>query len=295
MNLQAGALFFTPQMLGKHLEIYTDREVDLIKKDLEVIRGICFENSRPTNSRFYLATAGAPGARKTTILEKFIETHPEYQMGVYVDPDARALRFMVHTYYAQSLTPLAISKTSDYGQVIKNAYHKWRPGSNYISLTLFEEAAAKGLSIIHGTTLTGTHIPTFFAKLKENGYQIVLLLCSCSDNFRQKAIEYRNQVVRFYQSSPEEAIAKGKFFSQKIGTYFAYADLIYFYWSDDLFTPECLAAVWQKGALKIHDKDAMERFVEKYEMDREALAFQGKILPPFKNYLGALHLEKQFD
>jgi len=93
--------------------------------------------------------------------------HPEYQGGVYLDPDPRTLKFMVHTYYAQSLSPLVISQAKDYNEVIKNAYDKWRYGSNYIVLTLFEEAIAKGRSIIYGTTSTGAHIPNFFAKLKK--------------------------------------------------------------------------------------------------------------------------------
>jgi hypothetical protein len=283
IGLQA-ELFFTPQMIAKHLETYTDKEIQLLEKDLTVVRSICLDDTHNTNIRFYLATAGGPGARKTTILEKFVTTHPEYQDGVYLDPDPRTLRFMVHTYYAQSLNPLVISQTKDYDQVIKKAYDKWRPGSNYIVLTLFEEAIAAGRSIIYGTTSTGAHIPNFFATLKENGYQIVLLLCSCPDNLRQEAVEYRNQVVRFYQSSPEDAVAKGKFFPQRMSAYFAYADLMYFYWSDDLFSPERLAAVWRNGKLEVQDSEAMQRFSEKYEADRLALAAEGQTIPAFESY-----------
>lgn len=283
ISLQA-ELFFTPQMIAKHLETYTDKEVQLLEKDLSVVRSICLDDTHNTDTPFYLATAGGPGARKTTILEKFVSTHPEYQEGVYLDPDSRTLKFMVHTYYAQSLNPLVISQTKDYDQVIKNAYDKWRYGSNYIVLTLFEEAIAAGRSVIYGTTSTGAHIPHFFAKLKENGYQIVLLLCSCPDSLRHDAVEYRNQVVRFYQSSPEDAVAKGKFFPQRMEAYFAYADLMYFYWSDDLLSPEKLAAVWRNGKLEVHDAQAMQSFAEKYEADRLILAAEGQIIPAFDSY-----------
>src|SRR3990167_8858227 len=283
-GLQA-ELFFTPQMVSKHLETYNDKEIQLLEKDLSVVRSICLDDTHNTDTRFYLATAGGPGARKTTILEKFVATHPEYQGGVYLDPDPRTLKFMVHTYYAQSLSPLVISQAKDYNEVIKNAYDKWRYGSNYIVLTLFEEAIAKGRSIIYGTTSTGAHVPNFFAKLKENDYQIVLLLCSCPDDFRYEAVEYRNNTVRFYQSSPEDAVAKGKFFPQRMGAYFAHADLMYFYWSDDLFFPERLAAVWRSGKLEVHDAQAMQRFVDKYEADRAALADEGQTIPSFNSFL----------
>lgn len=283
MGLRA-ELFFTPEMISTHLKPYTNKEVQLLEKDLNVVRSVCLDGSESTETPFYLATAGAPGSRKTTILEKFIAAHPSYQGGVYLDPDPRTLRFMVHTYYAQSLTPFVVSQADNYSQVIENAYNKWRAGSNYIVLSLFEEAVAARRSVIYGTTSTGTHIPKFFSKLKENDYQIVLLLCSCPDNLRYEAVDYRNQVIRFYQSSPEDAVSKGKLFPQRMSAYFEYADVMYFYWSDDLFSPERLAAVWQNGRLEIHDSEAMQRFIDKYESDRTALAAEGQMIPAFDSY-----------
>lgn len=282
-SLLYGELFFTPQMISTHLKGYTEEELSLIKKDLDVVRSICFEGTVESNSRFYLATAGAPGARKTTILEKFIAAHPEYQKGVYVDPDPRALRFMVHTYYARSLSPLVISMSNSYEEVIKNAYEKWRGASNYITLTLLEEAYAERKSIVHGTTSTGGHISDFFANLKKNDYQVILLLCACDDSVRYDAVEYRNKTVQFYQSSPEDAIAKGLLFPQRMGIYFALADKIYIYWSDSLSSPERLAAIWQKGHLDIQDDEALQKFIDKYEADRATLNSQGKSLPAFSS------------
>lgn len=278
-------LFFTPDMLASHIKGYSEEEVQLLKKDLNVVRSICLEGTRNSKTRFYLATAGAPGARKTTILEKFVASHPEYRDGVYLDPDPRTLKFMVHTYYAQSLSPLVISSAQNYDDVIKSAYEKWRGGSNYIALSLFEEAFSMGRSFIYGTTSTGGHIPDFFARLKQNDYQIVLLLCSCPDDLRYQAVDYRNRVVRFYQSSPEDALSKGTLFPQRMGAYFAYADLMYFYWSDSLFAPERLAGIWRNGKLEILDAEAMQRFIDKYEADRANLETSGKILPAFNTYL----------
>lgn len=284
ISLQA-ELFFTPEMISSHLREYSEEEVRLLNKDLNVVRSVCLDDTHNTAPRFYLATAGAPGARKTTILEKFIPLHPEYQSGVYLDPDPRTLKFMVHTYYAMSLSPFVIAATNSYDQVIQNAYRKWRAGSNYIVLSLLEEAFTKGRSIIYGTTSTGTHIPNFFAKLKENDYQIILLLCSCPENVRHETVGYRNSVVRFYQSSPEEAVAKGVLFPQRMGSYFTYADRMYFYWSDSLFAPERLAGVWESGELILHDSDAMKQFIDKYEADRKALQQDGITIPAFETFL----------
>lgn len=287
-NLQA-ELFYTPQMISSHLKTYSQEEIQLIQKDLPVVRSVCLDDTHNTPSRFYLATAGGPGSRKTTILEKFVFSHPEYQGGVYLDPDARALKFMAHTYYAKSLSPLMIATTNNYDQVIKNAYEKWRGGSNYITLTLMEESFALGRSIIHGTTSTGDHLPKFLTKLKENQYEVILLLCSCPDEMRYEAIDYRNQVVRFYQSSREDAVAKGTLFAKRMQSYFTYADRLYFYWSDDLSSNERLAGTWFKGKFEIHDAEAMQKFIDKYELDREALQKAGTSIPAFNTFLNTNH------
>lgn len=284
INLHA-ELFFTPQMIQSHVKEYSEQEMRLIQKDLGVVRSVCLDGTHNTDTRFFLATAGAPGARKTTILEKFVASHPEYQGGAYLDPDPRTLRYMVHTYYAQSLSPLVISETGSYDAVIKNAYNKWRSASNYIVLSLLEEAFAAGRSVVYGTTSTGGHIPVFMTKLKENGYQITLLLCSCPDEVRKEAVEYRNSTVRFYQSSPEDVVSKGVFFPQRMKAYFDHADILYFYWSDSLFTEERLAGIWQNGKLKIHDSEAMQCFIDKYEADRKTLEAQNVSIPSFDSYL----------
>ena len=278
-------LFFTQDAIFTHLKGYSEEEVELVKKDLEVVRSVCFNKTENTKRRSYLATAGAPGARKTTILEKFIASHPEYEKAVYLDPDARALKFMVHTYYAQSLSPFKISLTNDYADVIKNAYETWRAASNYIALSLLEDAFTLGRNVVHGTTSTGAHIPNFFSKLKEKGYEIVLLLCSCPDELRFKAVQYRNEEIRFYQSSPEDAIAKGILFPQKMESYFSYADQLYFYWSFNLYENERLAGIWKNGELEILDEEAMQHFINKYEMDRSILAEKGILIRSFEEFL----------
>ncbi len=280
-GLQA-EFFFSRETIDKNLETFTDEEVRLLKKDLGVVRSICLEDTQNTETRFYLATAGGPGSRKTTILERFIASHPEVQGGVYLDSDTRTLKYMGHAYYARSLTPLKISESPDYLQVVKAAYDKWRWGADYITQTLMEEAIGLRRSVIFGTTSTKPYIAEYFARLKECGYQIILLLCSAPDEFRRKVVEYRNQIIRFYQSAPDDAVAKGKLFPQRMGAYFAYADRIYFYWSDELFLPERLAGIWEKGKMTLTDPEAMQLFIDKYEEDRAALALEGQSIPSFK-------------
>ena len=41
-------LFFTPEMISTHLKPYTEKEIQLLEKDLNVVRSICLDNSENT-------------------------------------------------------------------------------------------------------------------------------------------------------------------------------------------------------------------------------------------------------
>lgn len=210
----------------------------------------------------YLATAGAPGARKSTILERFLESHGEFANLPYYDPDQRGLKFMVHTYYAQSLSAANITKYNDYMYARQAAYTKWRGASNYIALTLLEEAFSQKRSVAHGTTSTGAHIPYFLRKVKNKGYEVVLLLFSC-----------------------EDALKKAKLFPERMSVYFSYADTLHLFWSDDLETQERLAAIFSNGKIQVIDEGALEKFQEKFEKDRNRLEKEGKKIPSWSKLL----------
>ncbi len=283
--LQAREYFiFSPEQISSHLVSYDEKEKEDIAKDLEVVRSVCHVKEASTKeSPFYLASAGGPGSRKSTILERFIQSHPEFQSGVYLDPDHRALKFMAHTYYDQSLSALMAASKPDYLEIRKAAYEKWRGASNYITLTLLEEALQKKNDIIHGTTLTGAYVEEFLKKLKAEGYHITLVLCYCEDEIRQEAVEYRNNEQKWYQSTPEDASSKGKVFAQKLSVYFQYADTLHLYWSDDLMAEERIAAIFEGGQMIVPEGCAcvLDRFLSKFDDDRDAILAEGKIIPPW--------------
>lgn len=281
-----GYVFFSPSMASSCLSSYTEQEQEEIKKDLLIVRNICLNPCVCADQKqFYLATAGGPGSRKSTILERFLRAHAEFAHGSYLDPDQRALRFMVHTYYKTSLNALAVAEQEEYIDVRKQAYEKWRGASNYITNTLLEECFKDRKSIIHGTTATGEHVEGFFKKLKGLGYDITLLLCSCEDELRAQAVSYRNQEQRFYQATPEDAVSKGKAFPTRMPTYFALADTLYLFWSDNLFHKERLGAILKDGKISVVDQDALSLFISKYQKDRETLLSKGKEIPSWQELL----------
>ena len=279
--------FFSPEMIRSHIENYTEEEKEAILKDLEVVKNVCTPIQEKTSHQkpIYLATAGAPGARKTTILERFMNHYVLSSYMTYLDPDQRALKFMPHTYYSKSLSALSIAKQKNYIQHVQRAYEKWRGASNFITFTLLEEAFASGQNIAHGTTSTGAHIPAFLSKVKQSGYEIILLLCSAQDDLRREAIEYRNTEQKFYQSTPEDAVSKGKTFPMRMHAYFTYGDSLYLFWSDALFEQEHLAATLSNGELKIHNLESLNKFICQFERDREILLQEGQKIPTWNELL----------
>lgn len=277
-------LFFSPEMINSHLAGYTQEEKEVIEKDLAVVKSVCVPPQELHSERkpLYIATAGAPGAIKTTTLERFLNKHALLPKIAYIDPDRRGLRFMAHTYYNRSLSCLEIANYENYNAAIKAAYEKWRGASTYIVLTLLEEAFRDKRDIAYGATSTGEHIPAFLAKVKAAGYEIVLLLCSCDDALRYCAIEHRNEEQKFYQSTPEDALMKGKFFPMRMNSYFTIADKLHLFWSRGFEAKEHLVASFEEGKIHVYDPDGYACFIEKYESDLVKLAQEGIFVPSWE-------------
>ncbi len=254
------------------LKDYSETEKELIGDDLENIRTLCFRGITPAEQKIYVATAGGPGASKSTILEAYLADKPNF---AYLDPDQRALKFMINTYL-QEFTNLKIRnfnneirEFSNINVLLQTAYDKWRGGSNYIASTLLNEACSKGYNIAHGTTSTSEHVAKLYQALKRNKYKIILLLCNSTDENRINSLKHRAKVQCFCQTDPVDVVKKGKMFPERFSTYFEYADELHFYWIDDFLKGAVLAAVLQKGVLTIYDAEAMEKFTQKYDQDRQ--------------------------
>ena len=272
------AVIFFQSDLDSMIEEYSSVERVAIKKDHEVIDGICFEGVAPrSSSPIYLATAGAPGARKSTILEHLLREDPQLANTVYVDPDQRALKWMIHTYHRHSLTADAVSRSVSYPLLQKAAYDKWRGGSNYIANSILEKALRGGYDIAHGTTMTGPYISRLMTLVKEQGYMITLALCSCEDGVRKEAIHYRSAVQGFYQVDSNDVVKKGNLFPKRMLTFFSHADTLMLFWSDQFDSRERLAAIFSKKGLKVLDQVAYDCFVDKYERDRMQLDLEEKL------------------
>ncbi len=230
------------------LSKYSEKEKKEILADLNAIRSLVFSDKKPNTKKspIYLATAGAPLSRKSTILEKEIHENPLYQDMVYIDPDQRALKFMSHTYISQSLSNYKLYKSTNLLSLRREAYEHWREASNFIANTLLNEAYEKSYDIAHGSTLTGNASPLLLEKLKKKGYEITLLLSFSSDSFKKEALHYRNNEQGFYQVTDQDFIQKAKLFPKRFQDYKTYADHILFYYSKNRTDSIEPVASWSK-------------------------------------------------
>lgn len=259
--------------------------LELMALDRPIIHQVSFQASRPVVGRkpIYLATAGAPLAGKSTILEKEMSDNPErYGHAVKVDPDRWGISLMANMYHGHLMAAGMLANAPDFETAQRRAYDIARPASNIFSHENLNEAAAQGYDIAHGTTMTGPHIRSLLCALKGKGYEIDLLLCSAEDDMRADAQDYRSKVQGYYQSTPEDVRSKGQAFPKKVQDYFELADNLALFWRSDVTGNAVKAAVYTEGQKIILDQAAYDSFVNKYEADRYALANpEGEAEPVF--------------
>lgn len=255
---------------------YSSKEMFLIERDYSNIKDLCFEGCKGLEEGFvYIATAGGPGASKSTILEKFISRESNF---VYLDPDQRSLKFMINTYL-QDLTCLKISKLKSYSDLLFNAYNKWRSASNYISNSILNLAFEGGYNIAHGTTSTSSQVWRLYEGLKNKGYKIKLLLCGSTYENCVNATNNRSKSQGFCQNSDTDTVEKGKMFFENFPIYFKYADEIHFFWTDNFSEGSKKIGLYNwKEDLKVFDQEGMNKLIQAYEdyrKDSDLPSFNG--------------------
>lgn len=232
-------------VMDSYLKGYSSEEMRQIQIDLKNIHEMLTFGHK--THKQYIATAGGPGASKTTILETYLREDSEnISHFVYVDPDQRGLKYMINTYLSD-LSNYHISQNPSLQVLLKGAYGKWRGASNFIANSILNDAFSKSLSIAHGSTSTAPTMDSFYRSLKDKDYEITLLLCVSPDSNRIKAAKHRADTQSFVQSTEEDVIQKGKLFFERFPVYFKWADKIEFFWVDNFTTAPKKAAIYRRG------------------------------------------------
>ncbi len=255
---------------------------ELGTRDRPIVRDVCFRQAQVSRSerRLYLATAGAPAAGKSTILEQEIAENPiRYRGLVRADPDVYAMNSMVHTYHDFLLSPRLIAEASDFASAQRRAYDIARPWSNVLTSEIFNEAIDAGYSVAHGTTMTSASVDTLLGAIKNSGREVHLLLCYAPDSVRVESAKYRATVQANYQVTAEDALVKGMLFPQRFASYFMWADRLTLFWRTGVTVRAQRAAIYGEGKLQVEAGDAFEQFRAKYAQDCASLSTRQTATP----------------
>lgn len=243
-----------------HPDLYTADEKEKLQNDInEIYKRILAED--PVREKLVIITAGAPGAGKTVKLRQ--DRAEKVSKGTnyaYICPDDICLKSQTRTYVAD------IATGGDTMSVRKDAYTKWRPGSNAATHLILGNLIREKCAFYFGTTSSGPATGKFFEFLKLQGYKIRLIHVSAPDDVRWGSIQKRDKT--FVQTTEQDIKEKGLLLPQRINDAFLkYADEIEFYYRPEVEQDAVLAARWLRnedassvtGTLQILSPESYEK------------------------------------
>lgn len=235
-------------------DIYTDEEISYILKERDRLFLKFIEGKTPSekgNDKWFVLTAGGPGAGKTHLVESLIEQKDALLSNcIYVDPDETIMRDMVR--FKQDVA----SRNVEY------AHTKWRLASQYIWNDLLNKAAERGYNIVNGTTATGPHVEAQYKNVKAAGYQIMTLAVYAPIDQRLKSAEVRYEVTGERHVPAADVLEKGRLFVEKVPLYLRYSDRVDFFFREDWNASACGAVRFQKnqGVVTLDDASAKKLY-----------------------------------
>lgn len=209
---------------------YTGEERANLERDIQDIYDQIVSRN-PLKERVAVLTAGAPGAGKTWKMREDLRGRNI----AYIDPDDVCLKLQTLTYLAE-VDLLGL----------RDAYTKWRPGSNGANHLILANLIREGYAFYFGTTSTSPATKIFFQFLKEQKYEIRLIHVSAPDSVRWASLVERDK--GFIQQTEEDVINKGRMLPERIiDTYLAFADRIEFCYRDEVEKEARLGAIWVRN------------------------------------------------
>lgn len=220
---------------------YTAEEKANLKQDTSDIF-VSIISKNPIKEKLAVITAGSPGSGKTYVMRDVLaEEAAKGKIYAYIDPDDVCLKNQERTY-------LADLENSDKGyEAKKNAYTKWRPGSNAAAQVILANLIRNDYGFFYGMTSSSPATGIFLDFIKKRGYKIKLIHVTASDDVRCGSILERDK--SFIQTTEKDVREKGLLVPQRIlDTYFKFADEIQFYFRAEVQENAVLAASWVKNS-----------------------------------------------
>jgi len=223
-------------------DFYTADELVRLTTDINAIfQDIMSRN--PVREKLAVITAGSPGSGKTVLVKQLLQR--ESNIGnnfAYICPDDVCLKQQLRTYIAD------VNAGGKSFEARKNAYNKWRPGSNAATHLILANLIKDRFAFYFGTTSSSPFTYKFYEFLKNQGYRIKVLHVSSPDSVRWESKKIRDNT--FIQTTEKDVKEKESLVPQRISdTFLKYADEIEFYYRADACEDAVLAAKWTKQAV----------------------------------------------
>ncbi|MGH2611711.1 MAG: zeta toxin family protein, partial [Rhabdochlamydiaceae bacterium] len=146
---------------------YTPEEFKLLMEDIQDIWNRIIA-SNPAQGTKAVITAGAPGVGKTTIVRGLWEQQKNSkERYAYICPDDICLKEMTRTYGA-------MVQANGSPEGLRQAYEKWRGGSNFAHHLITAHLIRGHYNFYFGTTASSDKTGLFLDFLKKNGYSITI-------------------------------------------------------------------------------------------------------------------------
>ena len=158
----------------------------------------------------------------------------------YICPDDVCLQKQRRTFLSE------VQSSDESPKSRKQAYDKWRPGSNAATHIVLSNLVKEKISFYFGTTSSSPLTGRFFEFLKKHGYRIKVLHISAPDDVRWGSIQERDKT--FIQATEKDIKEKGALVPQRINdTFLKFADEIAFYYRSAVSEDAVLAATWHRN------------------------------------------------
>jgi hypothetical protein len=258
--------FLPRASVRKLLHRYSDAEIDLIYADYIQLNNMLFAGATKNNE--YVATAGAPTAGKSTVLEAYMaQSTVKY---VYADPDRSCLLNMMHTYKKD---------IADKKYTHDQAYQYWRDASNFLAYLFLSKALSEGYAIAHGTTSTSATVSEMFRQVRTKYSRTIRLLHVTCDQAVREASENVRRASGVVQCTWEDFNNKIVTFCTLLPLYLS-LDQVDFYWRDSLVNNACHAAKVNGGSVQVINQKAFDAIKELHDGYKQ----QGYAGSCFKQY-----------
>lgn len=251
--------------------------LDIAEEEMKRIKAL-----PKTDASIYFASAGGPGAGKSTALLKEVvktfqdayykEHEQELAFGItpedWTEPSlSKALGQIFSKIPAAFISPdrhgiLSLAKHFRKEPTSDEAFyseHRWL--SNFISNFLTNVAFNKEVNIVHDTTMSSERAVKNLDGMGKNVTKIILMQGAPFET-REEAADKRNKI--FYQSYKANVSEQDQAFNKLIGTIVEKSDIVLVGWRDAADAEAQIVAKISHGEVLILDKKGFDAYCDNY-------------------------------